>query len=94
MFAAGLVQEVARVTALVEARNQERGSLQAIGYKEVAAALRGEVSLDAARAEVLAATLSYVKRQLTWIRTQLRLDLLTPHEARTRLSAALKTRSR
>lgn len=94
MFTAGLVEEVARVTALVEARNGERGSLQAIGYKEVAAALRGEVSLDAARGEVLAATLAYVKRQRTWIRTQLRLDPLTPQDARTRLSAALKTRSR
>ncbi|WP_052351653.1 tRNA (adenosine(37)-N6)-dimethylallyltransferase MiaA, partial [Deinococcus pimensis] len=42
MFAGGLLEEVRRVLADIDARGGERVSLQAIGYKEVAALVRGE----------------------------------------------------
>ena len=40
----------------------------AIGYKELAAYLRGECSLDTAAEEIKKATRNYAKRQLTWLR--------------------------
>lgn len=76
MFDAGLVEEVRRVVATLELHGRRPTSLQAIGYKEVAAHLAGKRSLDAARQDVKHATRVYAKRQLTWIRTQLRADLL------------------
>ena len=42
--------------------------MQAIGYKEYLAALRGEVSFDEATALVKQRSRNYAKRQLTWFR--------------------------
>ena len=41
---------------------------QAIGYKELVLAIRGDMSVDAAVAELKQATRNYAKRQLTWFR--------------------------
>lgn len=41
---------------------------QAIGYKEVLAALAGECTLDEARDEVKRRTRHYAKRQLSWLK--------------------------
>jgi len=41
---------------------------QAIGYKEIAAALNGECTLDEAICRVQQASRNYAKRQLTWFR--------------------------
>ena len=41
-------------------------ALQAIGYKELAAALRGECTLKQAAQEIKQASRRYAKRQLTW----------------------------
>ncbi|MDZ7703488.1 MAG: tRNA (adenosine(37)-N6)-dimethylallyltransferase MiaA [Trueperaceae bacterium] len=67
MFAAGLVDEVQR---LLGHYPHQPTALQAIGYKEVAAYLRGEVSLEGARAQVTLATVRYAKRQRTWFRKE------------------------
>ena len=66
MLADGLLEEV---RALAE-RDLPEGAtaLQAIGYKELLPALRGEVSLEAAAAEIKLRSRQYAKRQLTWLR--------------------------
>ena len=43
-------------------------SLQAIGYKEPMAALRGEITMDEAVAKIQQESRRYAKRQLTWFR--------------------------
>lgn len=43
-------------------------AMQAIGYKEMAAALRGECSLPHAVSQIKQASRNYAKRQLTWFR--------------------------
>lgn len=66
MIAAGLVNEVAGLLAAgvpLSAR-----SLQAIGYKEIAAHLAGETDLATAVASVKQATRNFAKRQYTWFR--------------------------
>ena len=66
MFAQGLVDEVRR---LLEGGVPERAtSMQAIGYKELTAFLRGEGTEDAAREQIKLASRRYAKRQRTWFR--------------------------
>jgi tRNA dimethylallyltransferase len=66
MFRVGFVDEV---RALVDAgHGPELRSLQAIGYRLVAAALAGETTLDEARARMKTATRRYARRQRTWFR--------------------------
>ncbi|PYE54905.1 tRNA (adenosine(37)-N6)-dimethylallyltransferase MiaA [Deinococcus yavapaiensis] len=90
MFALSLVDEVRRVVATLEAHGRRPTALQAIGYKEVWAFLTGETTLNEAREAVVVATKSYAKRQLTWIRTQLKADLLgRAEEAEEHLSRLL-----
>lgn len=67
LFAAGLVAEV---RALLEQYPEQPTALQAIGYKEVAAYLRGEYGLDRAIDEVTRATQRYAKRQRTWFKAE------------------------
>ncbi len=63
----GLTEEV---RSLVEsgALPQDSTAMQAIGYKEPAAALRGECSMDEAYETIKRETRRYAKRQLTWLR--------------------------
>ncbi len=66
MFDQGLVDEVRR---LLEAGvGPDTTAMQAIGYKEVAACLRGECTREQAAEEVCRASRRYAKRQLTWLR--------------------------
>lgn len=67
MFGRGLVEEV---RGLLERYPRMPTALQAIGYKEVAAYLRGELGLEAAQKRVLQATRAYAKRQFTWFRKE------------------------
>lgn len=67
MFEQGLVEEVA---GLLERYPQQPTALQAIGYKEVAQHLRGEISLQEAQVAVESATRRYAKRQRTWFRAE------------------------
>ena len=65
MLEMGLVDEVKRLMA-DEARHPT--ALQAIGYKEIAAALRGEVAMERAVEWTKRASRNLAKRQLTWFK--------------------------
>lgn len=66
MFEAGLVAET---EALLAAGVDERAtSMQAIGYKELVPALRGETDLETAKEDIKRASRRYAKRQLSWLR--------------------------
>ena len=66
MFAQGLVGEVRRL--LESGVLPMATSMQAIGYKELTAFLRGEDTEDAAREKIKLASRRYAKRQRTWFR--------------------------
>ena len=65
MFTHGLVEEVVALLARYPAWLTAR---QAIGYKEVAAYLAGQLTLAEAKAAVTLATTRYAKRQRTFFR--------------------------
>ncbi|CAN5764224.1 tRNA (adenosine(37)-N6)-dimethylallyltransferase MiaA [soil metagenome] len=67
MFNRGLVEEVAALQRQHPAQTTAR---QAIGYKEVGAFLRGDLTLAEANAAVTLATVQYAKRQRTWFRKE------------------------
>jgi tRNA dimethylallyltransferase len=66
MFEAGLVEEVERL--LDEGLADGRTASRAIGYREVASYLSGELSLDDARERTLVATRRFARRQGSWFR--------------------------
>lgn len=67
MFSRGLVAEVDH---LLRRYPSPSTAWQAIGYKEVAAHLRGEISLEQAQQQVWQATRAYARRQFTWFRKE------------------------
>jgi tRNA dimethylallyltransferase len=68
MMEQGLVEEVRGLLALGLA--EDRGPLRAIGYRQVVAALRGEMAEDEAERAIVTATMRFAKRQRTWFRHQ------------------------
>ncbi|HTW14334.1 MAG TPA: tRNA (adenosine(37)-N6)-dimethylallyltransferase MiaA [Nocardioides sp.] len=66
MFADGLVAEVERL--LAEGLAEGRTASRAIGYREVVALLRGELSEAEARERTAAATRRFARRQDSWFR--------------------------
>ncbi len=66
MFSAGLVEEVRAL--LSSGVPPDSHAMKAIGYREVAAFLRGETTLDEAKERTRIATRHLAKRQLTWLR--------------------------
>ena len=64
MFAAGLLEEAARVRAM----HPGRTASQAIGYKELFRYFDGLCTLDEARENIARESRRYAKRQLTWLR--------------------------
>ncbi|MES0338370.1 MAG: tRNA (adenosine(37)-N6)-dimethylallyltransferase MiaA, partial [Candidatus Magnetobacterium sp. LHC-1] len=66
MLRSGLLQEVRALAQLALARTP----LQAIGYKELLACFRGEMTLDMAVGEIKKATKRYAKRQFTWFNAE------------------------
>ncbi|KIL39503.1 tRNA delta(2)-isopentenylpyrophosphate transferase [Gordoniibacillus kamchatkensis] len=66
MLAEGLVDEVRRL--LRAGYTSEHISMQGIGYKEIAAYLAGEVSLEEAASTLKRNTRRFAKRQLSWFR--------------------------
>jgi len=76
MVAAGLVAEV---RALVEAGySPGKPPLSTIGYKQIAAYLRGEIALDDAIAQARQESRRLAKRQLTWFRREPEIVWLDP----------------
>jgi tRNA dimethylallyltransferase len=63
MMEEGLLQEV---TSLLP--NAHVNALQTVGYKEIFAHLRGEISLQEAVAQIKQNTRQYAKRQMTWFK--------------------------
>jgi tRNA dimethylallyltransferase len=74
MFEAGFVAEVERLldAGLAGARTASR----AIGYPEVSAYLRGELTLDEARERTVVATRRFARRQDSWFRKDPRITWL------------------
>lgn len=68
MMDQGLVDEVKRLLARGVKPMREGGSMQAIGYKEIVSALRGEISMDHAVDLIKQGSRRYAKRQWTWFR--------------------------
>ena len=66
MLRQGLVDEVRRL--LDSGIPASATAMQAIGYKEIASALRGEISMDEAVTLIKQGSRRYAKRQLTWFR--------------------------
>ena len=64
MVDAGLFDEVAAL--LQSGVSGDSTAMQAIGYKEAAAALRGEISREEAVEQIKQSSRRYAKRQLTW----------------------------
>ncbi|WP_459696374.1 tRNA (adenosine(37)-N6)-dimethylallyltransferase MiaA [Acidisoma sp. C75] len=66
MLAAGALDEVRSL--LAQGLDPALPAMRAHGVPELARHLRGEMSLDAARAQAVANTTQYIKRQSTWFR--------------------------
>lgn len=76
MVAAGLVEEV---RALIQAGySPEKPPLSTIGYKQIAAYLRGEIRLVEATAQAKQESRRLAKRQLTWFRREPEIVWLDP----------------
>ena len=72
MLAAGAMEEVRELLAL--GLEPDLPLLRAHGVPELAACLRGEVSLEEAQQRAILATHQYTKRQMTWFRHQKLVD--------------------
>ena len=66
MMESGLVREVQSL--LDSGVGSETTAMQAIGYKEIAQARRGEITMEQAVDTVKRESRRYAKRQLTWLR--------------------------
>ena len=71
MMAAGLVREVRALTDR-GLWPEDEGAMQAIGYKEIAFALRGAYGMDEAVRLIKRESRRYAKRQMTWFRADAR----------------------
>lgn len=67
MFSSGLVEEV--MGLLEQGLREALTAREAIGYKEVVAALEGTCTMREAREDIKKATRHYAKRQITWLRS-------------------------
>jgi tRNA dimethylallyltransferase len=61
---------VDEVRALLRDHPADLRPLQAIGYRQAVAVVKGESSLEEARRDIVQATLRFAKRQMTWFRHQ------------------------
>lgn len=66
MISSGLLDEVKRIMGM----NPGKTALQAIGYKEMIAYLRGEITFDDAIRLIKKRTKAYAKRQFTWFKKE------------------------
>jgi tRNA dimethylallyltransferase len=78
MLEAGLVGEVQSLMARGYAWNLP--ALSSLGYREIGAYVRGEVTLPAAAVRIKLATHAYIRRQLTWFRPDARIRWLDAAE--------------
>ena len=92
MLAQGLEQEVQRL--LDAGVDPQTTAMQAIGYKELASALRGECTIEEAASRIKQASRNYAKRQLTWFRRNDKIRWIYPDETPDLLARALKLLAR
>jgi len=91
MFARGWAQEAAWLAAQVDPDALPRPTVwQALGYREALAVARGTLGAEDAAAQVTLATRQYARRQLTFVRTQLRAPVLSAGEVDAALREALR----
>ena len=88
MLEKGLEAEVRRL--LEQGIDPKTTAMQAIGYKEMAAAIRGECSVKQAAERIKQASRNYAKRQLTWFRRNEAIRWLYVDETPELLPAALR----
>ncbi|KAA1419240.1 tRNA (adenosine(37)-N6)-dimethylallyltransferase MiaA [Nocardioides humilatus] len=86
MFAAGFVEEVARL--LDEGLAEGRTASRAIGYQQVIAHLAGELSLAEARERTVIATRQFARRQMAWWKNDPRITWIA-YDAPDRVEQAL-----
>ena len=70
MIIDGLVNEVKKVIEMIGNSEIPLPSMQAIGYKDIAMYLNGEITLDEAVRLIKRGTKRYAKRQFTWFRKE------------------------
>lgn len=90
MLQAGLVDEVRGLHARSDL-HVGLPSVRCVGYRQVWAFLDGEITLDDAREQGIAATRQLAKRQLTWLRSQperIIIDCIAPGTAERVLEVA------
>lgn len=76
MIERGALDEAAGFTAAYPTQTALEVPLKkALGYPEIAAFQRGEITLDTAREKAAQTTRHYAKRQVTWLRHQITPDL-------------------
>ena len=75
MLEQGLVEEIREL--LNSGIPESCTAMQAIGYKEFVAALRGHITIEEAAEEVKKASRHYAKRQLTWFKRNKNMHWLT-----------------
>lgn len=92
MLAQGLEQEVQRL--LDAGVDPQTTAMQAIGYKELASALRGECTVEEAASRIKQTSRNYAKRQLTWFRRNDKIRWIYPDETPDLLQRALKLLAR
>jgi tRNA dimethylallyltransferase len=68
MFASGLLDEVANL--LSQGYSPDLPTMSAIGYRECAAVLRGEISLEEAKVQMRRLTRVFVRRQANWFKQE------------------------
>lgn len=74
MLAAGLVEETRALVA--RGYDWSLPAMSSLGYREIGASLRGELTLEAAAERFKLATHDYIRRQLTWFRSDARIHWL------------------
>lgn len=68
MLASGWVEEVRQL--LASGIHESAPAFRAIGYREIAALLRGDLTQREAIEQIVTQTWQYAKRQLTWLRKE------------------------
>jgi len=81
MLATGLIQEVDSL--IQQGIKRSSTAMQGLGYKEIAAYLDGEMSLDAAVELLKRDTRRYAKRQFTWFKRDPRIHWIDGHNYNT-----------
>jgi tRNA dimethylallyltransferase len=79
MMKLGFLDEVAALRARGDLTS-EHPAIRAVGYRQLWAYFDGEFSLDEAVRRGISATRQLAKRQLTWLRSEVDLTWINPHE--------------